>query len=242
MDDVYLTRALEWKTALKEHDPGRRPVFSHVASPTIGSGAEWRWAGVGDFFGNSNYPAWRPFDDWDDTAGDRSWHASALQEMWDAVMLRTDYTRCAIRRDRAFWGAEFQGGPISTNLHLGRTQGQFGFVKMMAKGPAYLVSFLVLFSSSQNLGGLAGSALLGTFQTARARAHASALSEQLVSSNPLVAERLQGGLVPLNQALNREAAVLSYNDTFWLVVGIALLAAAVLFTLIVVYRPRKVQP
>src|SRR5205085_3811054 len=108
----------------------------------------------------------------------------------------------------------------------------FGFVKMMAKGPAYLVSFLVLFSSSQNLGGLAGSALLGTFQTARARAHAGALSEQLVSSNPLVAERLRGGLVPLNQALNREAAVLSYNDTFWLVVGIALLAAAVLFTLI----------
>lgn len=118
----------------------------------------------------------------------------------------------------------------------------FGFVKMMARGPAYLVSFLVLFSSSQNLGGLGGSALLGTYQTIQARAHAAALSEQLVSSNPLVAERLQAGVAPLTQALNREAAVLSYNDTFWLVVGIALLAAAVLLALIVIHRPRKAQP
>ena len=39
MDDVYLTRALEWKTAaLKAHDPRRRPVFSHVATPTARSG------------------------------------------------------------------------------------------------------------------------------------------------------------------------------------------------------------
>jgi hypothetical protein len=103
------------------------------------------------------------------------------------------------------------------------------------------VSFLVLFSSSQNLGGLGGSALLGTYQTVRARAHAAALSEQLVSSNPLVAERLQAGLAPLNQAVNREAAVLSYNDTFWLVVGIALLTAAVLLVLIFLNRPRKAQ-
>ena len=43
MNDVYIPRALEWKTrALKAHDPARRPVFSHVASPGIGSGAEWQ--------------------------------------------------------------------------------------------------------------------------------------------------------------------------------------------------------
>lgn len=118
----------------------------------------------------------------------------------------------------------------------------FGFVKMMARGPAYLVSFLVLFSSSQNLGGLAGSAVLGTYQTVQARAHASALSEQLISSNPVVADRLQAGLAPLNQAVNREAAVLAFNDTFWLVTGIALLAAAVIFALIILNRPRKAAP
>lgn len=123
MDDVYITRALEWKTqTLKEHDPGQRPVFSHVGGPQIGSTAEWRWAQVGDFFGNSNYPAWSPFDHWDDAATNPpSWHSTALYEMWNSVMLRTDMVRCANGRDRALWGAEFQGGPISTYLHLGRT-------------------------------------------------------------------------------------------------------------------------
>lgn len=130
MDDVYITRALAWKTrALKEHDPGQRPVFSHVASPTsptdnrhLGSTALWRWARAGDFFGNSNYPAWNPFDRWDDAFAERaSWHTSALYELWNGVMLRGDYVRSANGRDRAFWGAEFQGGPISTHLHIGRT-------------------------------------------------------------------------------------------------------------------------
>jgi len=123
MDNVYISRALEWKTrALKEHDPRGRPVFSHVAAPRVGAGAEWRWSRVGDFFGNSNYPAWSPFDPWDDAtaAGDRSWQTSALYELWNGVMLRGDLTRSATGRDRAFWGAEFQGGPISTHLHLGR--------------------------------------------------------------------------------------------------------------------------
>lgn len=117
----------------------------------------------------------------------------------------------------------------------------FGFVKVLMRGPAYLVSFLVLFSSSQNLGGLGGAALLGTYQTVQARAHAGALSEQLVSSNPLVADRLQQGIAPLNQALNREAAVLAFNDTFWLVTGIALATAAFILLLIIIYRPRKAE-
>jgi MFS family permease len=117
----------------------------------------------------------------------------------------------------------------------------FGFVKVLERGPAYLVSFLVLFSSSQNFGGLAGSALLGTYQTIQQRAHAAALSEQLVSSNPLVAERLQSGFIPLNQAVNREAAVLAFNDTFWLVTAIALATAAFVFALIIIYRPRKAE-
>ncbi|MBC8077491.1 MAG: beta-galactosidase, partial [Chloroflexales bacterium] len=122
MDDVYLPRALAWKTAaIKAHDPHNRPVFSHVASPTIGSGAEWRWAKAGDFFGNSNYPAWGSLHAWDDGAdAPRTWHSSVLAELWSNVMLRGDYTRSATGRDRAFWGAEFQGGPVSTHLHLGR--------------------------------------------------------------------------------------------------------------------------
>jgi len=62
MDDVYLTRALQWKAkAFKANDPIKRPIFSHVSSPTVGSGAEWRWAKQGEVFGSSCYPAWFPF-------------------------------------------------------------------------------------------------------------------------------------------------------------------------------------
>lgn len=122
MDDVYLRRVLEWKTrAIRSNDPKGRPVFSHVGGPTIGSGAEWRWARAADFFGDSNYPAWGASHGWDDDHERRTEKVvSHLQEMWNVLQLRTDYCRSAAGHDRIFWGAEFQGGPISTHLHKGR--------------------------------------------------------------------------------------------------------------------------
>ncbi|EKK7704650.1 MFS transporter, partial [Cronobacter sakazakii] len=54
--------------------------------------------------------------------------------------------------------------------------------------PRNLVSFSVLFGMSQNLGGLIGSALLGTFQTWREKYHSSLLADQLTSLSPLVNE------------------------------------------------------
>ena len=122
MDNVYLVRALEWKTkALRENDPKGRPVFSHVGSALVGSGAQWRWARVGDFSGTSNYPAWNPYHDWDDDAARRSEkHVTLINEVINAVQFRADYSRSAAGRDRLFWGAEFQPGPISTFLHKGR--------------------------------------------------------------------------------------------------------------------------
>lgn len=138
MDNAYITNALEWKTrALKEHDPGKRPVFSHVGGPRIGAGAEWRWSRVGDFFGNSNYPAWGPFDRWDDAVAEKaSWHTTVLYEMWNSLSLRADMVRCATGRDRAYWGAEFQSGPISTYLHLGRTPDASDIRRWMLTGLA----------------------------------------------------------------------------------------------------------
>lgn len=137
MDNVYLAEALGWKTAaLRAHDPHPRPVFSHVAQPRIGSTAEWRWAKVGDFFGNSNYPAWSPFDDWDHDAAERSRHATLVHEVWHALLLRTDLVRAATGRGRALWGAEFQGGPISTHLHLGRTPDAADIRRWMLAGLA----------------------------------------------------------------------------------------------------------
>ncbi len=138
MDDVYLTRALEWKTrALKANDPAGRPVFSHVAGPTIGAGGEWRWARAGDFFGTSNYPAWNSLHAWDDGAdAPRAQHACELIEIWNGLMLRGDLVRSATGRDRAFWAAEFQGGPVSTHLHMGRVPGARDIRRWMLAGLA----------------------------------------------------------------------------------------------------------
>lgn len=105
--------------------------------------------------------------------------------------------------------------------------------------PRNLVSFSVLFGMSQNLGGLLGSALLGTFQTWREKYHSSLLAEQLTTLNPLVNDRIQlysqmyqsmiGDSTLLNvQAINQlqtvsatEANILAYNDTYLLTATIA---------------------
>lgn len=123
MDDVYLPRVLAWKTrALRDGDPFDRPVFSHVASPTVGSSAHWRWAAAGDFFGTSNYPAWRPIDEWDEggAATLPTKELTLTSEMWNSLFLNNDLVRSALGREKSLWGAEFQGGPISTHLHCGR--------------------------------------------------------------------------------------------------------------------------
>lgn len=120
----------------------------------------------------------------------------------------------------------------------------YGFLRMLERGPSHLVTFIVLFSTTQNLGGLGGAALLGTYQVASARAHAVSLAERVLPSDPLVAERLrtgaQGvarvlvdpaarttqGAAALGRDLTREANVLAFNDVFRLVTVIALLTAA----------------
>ncbi len=105
--------------------------------------------------------------------------------------------------------------------------------------PRNLVSFSVLFGISQNLGGLLGSALLGTVQTLREKFHSSQIAEQLSQLEPLVSARLQGGATAYGRVLadpvlrgaqgrsvlaataTREANVLAYNDVFLVIAAIA---------------------
>ena len=135
MDDVYMARALAFKTdALRENDPLRRPVFSHADTPRVGSGAEFSWARVGDFFGTSNYPKWNNGHPWDDPIESEA-HAKR-NEIWEEMMLCTDMARGNNGRDRALWGAEFQGGPISTSLHYGRMPNADDLRRWMLSGLA----------------------------------------------------------------------------------------------------------
>lgn len=113
--------------------------------------------------------------------------------------------------------------------------------------PANLITFSVMFGLTQNLGGLAGSALLGTFQVMREKYHSSVLAEQLSSLDPVVAARIQQGgaayarlladpsartrqgISVLTQTAAREANILAYNDVFLLIAILAALLAAWIF-------------
>src|SRR5262249_19225412 len=112
-----------------------------------------------------------------------------------------------------------------------------GMGSALQRGMSHFVSFSALFSITQSLGGLAGSALLGTFQTWREKIHSHALVQGISLSDPLDAARIQllgngysrvvtdpllrqtEGAMALAQQVTREANVLAFNDVF-LVIGI----------------------
>jgi len=106
--------------------------------------------------------------------------------------------------------------------------------------PKNLVSFVVLFGMSQNLGGLIGAAVLGTFQTWREKYHSSLLGDQLSLLDPNVTDRLSQYAALFNSQLGDptllsaqssaqlqtvatlQANVLAYNDTYLLTAALAL--------------------
>ncbi len=120
--------------------------------------------------------------------------------------------------------------------------------KNVLTNPRNLVSFSVMFGICQNLGGLIGAALLGTFQIVREKYHSSMIVEHLTLLDPRVAARVQsggsayGGIVAdpelrnlmgirsLATAATREANVMAYNDVFMLIAIIAILTMLWIFT------------
>lgn len=127
-----------------------------------------------------------------------------------------------------------------------------GFVKAIKGGPAYILSFLVVFLGTQSMGGVLASAILGTFQTVREKFHSSVLADHLSLLDPLVAQRIKAygaayarvlpdgtlqnaeGVVALGRLATQEANVLAYQDTF-LVIFYTALAALVLLGLHTLY-------
>ncbi|MGR2707376.1 MFS transporter [Pseudomonas sp. IB20] len=120
--------------------------------------------------------------------------------------------------------------------------------KNVLTNPRNLVSFSVMFGICQNLGGLIGAALLGTFQIVREKYHSSMIVEHLTLLDPRVAARVQsggsayGGVIAdpelrnlmgirsLATAATREANVMAYNDVFMLIAIIAILTMLWIFT------------
>lgn len=114
-----------------------------------------------------------------------------------------------------------------------------GFLQMLKKGGDHLITLVVVFSLTQNVGALAGSALIGTYQSIRAQVHSQDLAAQLISGDPATAMRIAGGAAAvasrvtdptlrnaegaalLSAALTREANTLAFNDVFALLAWLA---------------------
>lgn len=121
-----------------------------------------------------------------------------------------------------------------------------GLMAALQKGPQYLLSFIIIFLTTQAMGGLLGSAIFGTFITLREKVHSSYLVEHVALTDPLVAQRVgqlggayariitdkgllnAEGIALLSQQATREANVLAYNDAFQLIAAIAATAFVVL--------------
>ncbi|MGR4893584.1 MFS transporter [Sphingopyxis sp. LARHCG72] len=135
---------------------------------------------------------------------------------------------------------------FGTTLFVGPAM-LYGFLRMMQRGGDHLVSFVVAFSITQNVGGLIGSAFLGTMQTIWAREAVGVLSGEIVAGDPQAAARIAGGAASLagalvdpaqrgtqgagllGQTVAREAAVIAYTDTFRLVAILAVITAVYIF-------------
>ena len=119
-----------------------------------------------------------------------------------------------------------------------------GFKAALSKGPAYLVTFFVIFTFTQSVGGLIGSAFYGTLIIIREKFHSAVLTERVLLTDPHVAERvsqlsssygkvigdsaiLKGeGLALLGAQVSREANMLAYGDAFLAAAVIAFVSLA----------------
>jgi MFS family permease len=117
-----------------------------------------------------------------------------------------------------------------------------GILRAIVHGPSRMVSFSAVFGISQTLGGLGGTALLGTIQIVREKFHSAQLVQAIVPTDPVVAQRLQqlggayGRVVTdpvlrqaqgtglLAQQVTREANILAFNDVFMVIAVLAGLA------------------
>ncbi|MET4291213.1 MFS family permease [Bradyrhizobium sp. LB8.2] len=134
---------------------------------------------------------------------------------------------------------------FGTTLFIGPALVYF-FFRMIPKGQDHFISFVVLFASTQNVGGLAGSAFLGSYEFSQARRHAASLADHISLADPQVVQRLQSGaglvsgtlpdpalrsaegVALLGQRLTAEANILAFDDVFRLVAVLALLTAGFL--------------
>ena len=121
-----------------------------------------------------------------------------------------------------------------------------GLMAALKKGPNYLLSFLIVFLSTQSIGGVIGGGLFNTLVNWRQAFHLQTLTEQIrATSAPVTAEiaqritalapqlpdmatRRAQAVAQIAQEASAQAYVMAYNDLYFVIFLASLTALAVL--------------
>lgn len=134
-----------------------------------------------------------------------------------------------------------------------------GLMSALKRGPQFILNFIIVFITTQSIGGLAGSAIFQTFIQIRQTVHTREIASHMAQSDPLVIQRIatyagsvaravpdaaqqkSQGVSMLAQVVQREATVLAYNDAFHLISLIAAFALTMLLghIALIAYRQRQ---
>lgn len=170
-----------------------------------------------------------------------------------ALAAGIDYGRTSLDRPHDFFFSQFLLA-VGAGIFLGPLI-MIGFGQALKHGPGHIVTFSVMLSMAQSLGGFSASAVLSTYQLHREQVYSTDLVSQLSPADPVVAQRLrlqeriyQGvvtdpvlrsaqGAAQLAQTARREANVRAFNDVFALSGVLAVLF--LLWSLYVTMRARR---
>ncbi|MCS4234048.1 MFS family permease [Stenotrophomonas sp. BIGb0135] len=149
-----------------------------------------------------------------------------------------DQHRTSLDRPHDFYASQFLAS-VGAGMFMGPLI-MLGITQALKQGVDHMITFLVTLSITQTLGGLAGSAVLGTYQLHREQVYSSALVSQLDPADGVVAQRLKQqqqlyaglltdpvqrsaqGTAQLALTTRREANVRAFNDVFSLSGTVAL--------------------
>ena len=127
---------------------------------------------------------------------------------------------------------------LGTTLFVGPAL-LYGVLHVMKAGPQFLLSMIMIFSFTQNVGSLVGSALLSSYQYVHSQDHERVLADSISLANPLVAARVKSashaamaltpdagasdaaGAASVGGPADEQANVLGFVDVFRLVAVIA---------------------
>ncbi|MUG31311.1 MFS transporter [Psychrobacter sanguinis] len=110
-----------------------------------------------------------------------------------------------------------------------------GMLRAIANGPAYIISFSVIFSISQTIGGLVGAAIIQAFTTIRTQTHYADMMNSANLGDP-------AALPQIIQNVTRQATVAAYQDLFFVMAVMATVTTIILLLNFAYNRYHKRNP